>query len=192
MYLFLSLKWWQSSILWSELCCFHLLYQCCHSLLLIAICCHSLSLAVLLVVTRFHSLSLAVPLVVTRFHSLPLVVPLVATRCHSLSLVFTGCTTRLSFYKGSLWTMCPVEMGTFHQLKFKGGSLITLSWLDHVKWRSGTLSFWYVFSAGFVAVSQVMTWLHHVTCRNANVSFWYEFPPRLVIVAFVIFALWRV
>ena len=33
--------------------------------------------------------------------------------------------------------------------------------------------------------------LYHVTCRNAIVSFWNVFPPRLVIVAFVINALWR-
>ena len=67
---------------------------------LVAICCHSLSLVVLLavtlshflyhslsfVVTRCHSLSLVVPLVFTCCHSLPLVVPLVFTGCHSLSL----------------------------------------------------------------------------------------------------------
>ena len=119
MYLFLSLKGRQSSILWSVLCRFHWLYHCCHSLSLIAISCHSLSLVALLVVTRchslslvvilchslYHSLSLVVPLVVTRCttlsHSLSLDVPLVDTRCHSLSLVITRCTTRLSFYKRS-------------------------------------------------------------------------------------------
>ena len=68
--------------------------------------------------TRCHSLSLAIPLVVTRciirchllYHSIPLVVPLLVicctTRCHSLSLVVfdvTRCTTRLSFYKRSLF-----------------------------------------------------------------------------------------
>ena len=100
MYLFLSLKAQQSSILWSVLCRFHSLYHCCHSLSLIAICCHSLSLVVLLTVifyhllyhslffvvtrciTRCHSLSL----VVTRCHLLSLVVALVVIRCHSLSL----------------------------------------------------------------------------------------------------------
>ena len=80
MYLFLSLKWWQSSILWSVLCRFHSLYHCSHLLSFIAIRCHSLSL---------------------NFHSLSLVVPLVVTRCHSLSLVVTRCNTRLSFYKRS-------------------------------------------------------------------------------------------
>ena len=115
-YLFLSLKGRQSSILWSVLCRFHWLYHCCHSLSLIAICCHSLSLVVLLVVTlyhllhhslslvviRCHSLSFVVTRCTTRCHSSSLVVPLVVTRCHSLSLVVTRCTTRLSFYKRSL------------------------------------------------------------------------------------------
>ena len=163
------------------ICCTNAVTRC-HSLPFVVTLCHLLYYSLSLVVIRCHLLYISLSLVSIRCHSL----------YHSLSLVFTRCTTRLSFYKGSLQTMCPVEMSTFHQLKFKGSSLITLSWLDHVKWRSGTLLFWYVFSAGFVAVSQVMTWLHHVTCRNANVSFWYEFPPRLVIVAFVIFALWRV
>ena len=90
-YLFLSLKWWQSSILWSALCRFHSLHHCSHSLSLIAIRCYSLSL----VVTLCHSLSLFVP----RCHSLSLVVPLAAIRCHSLSLAVTRCTTCLSFYK---------------------------------------------------------------------------------------------
>ena len=115
MYLFLSLKWRQSSILWSVLYRFHWLYYCCYSLSLIAICCHALSLVALLVVTlchllhhsllfvvtRCHSLSLVVPLFLTRYHSLSLVVPLVVTRCHSFSLVVTRCTTLLSFYKRS-------------------------------------------------------------------------------------------
>ena len=107
-YLFLSLKGWQSSIPWSVLCRFHLLQHCCHSLSLIAICCHLLSLVVSLAVTlchslyhslslvvtrcstRCHSLWLNVPLVVIRchslYHSLSLVVPLVVTRCHSMYL----------------------------------------------------------------------------------------------------------
>ena len=97
MYLFLSLKWWQSSILWSVLCRFHSLYHCSHLLSLVAIrcrsfsliftLCHSLYHLLSLVVTRCHSLSLVIPLIVTRCHSLSLVVPLVLTRCHSLSLV---------------------------------------------------------------------------------------------------------
>ena len=76
--------------------------------------CHPLSFFL----TRCHSLSLAIPLVVTRciirchllYHSIPLVVPLLVicctTRCHSLSLVVfdvTRCTTRLSFNKRSLF-----------------------------------------------------------------------------------------
>ena len=87
-YLFLSLKWWQSSILWSLLCRFHSLYHCSHSLSLITIFCHYLSL----VVTLCHYLSLVVPLVVTLCHSLSFVV----TRCHSLSLVVIRCHS-LSF-----------------------------------------------------------------------------------------------
>ena len=97
-YLFLSLKGRQSSILWSVLCRFHWLYHCCHSLSLIAICCHSLPLVVLLVITLYHVLH----------HLLSLVVPLVVirctTRCHSMPLVpivVTRCTTCLSFYKRS-------------------------------------------------------------------------------------------
>ena len=83
MYLFLSLKERQSSILWSVLCRFHWLYHCYHSLSVITICCHSLSLVVLLVVTLYQ---IVAPLVATRCtarcHSLSLVV----IRCHSLSL----------------------------------------------------------------------------------------------------------
>ena len=71
----------------------------CHRLSLVATCCttccHSLYHLLSFVVTRchllYHSLSLVVPLVVIRchslYHSLSLVVPLVVTRCHSLSLV---------------------------------------------------------------------------------------------------------
>ena len=102
MYLFLSLKERQSSILWSVLCRFHWLYHCYHSLSVITICCHSLSLVVLLVVTLYQIVAPLVAtrctarchwlsLVVTRCHSLPLVVPLVVTRCHSLSLVVIRC-----------------------------------------------------------------------------------------------------
>ena len=81
-HLFLSLKWWQSSILWNVLCRFHSLYHCSCSLLLIAIRCHSL----LLVVTLYHLLYHSLSFVFTRCHSLSLAVPLVATCCHSLSL----------------------------------------------------------------------------------------------------------
>ena len=116
MYLFLSLKWWQSSILWSVLCRFHSLYHCSHSRSLISIRCHSLSLFV----TSCHSLSLVVPLVVTRcvtcchslyhslslfvirYHLLPFVVTQCTTRSQSLSFVVTRFTTRLSFHKRSV------------------------------------------------------------------------------------------
>ena len=105
---FLSLKWWQSSILWSVLCRFHSLYHCshslsliairchlCHSLLLFAACCHLLSL----IVTHCHLLSLIVPLVATRCttlcHSLYHLLSLVIIRCHllyySLALVVIRC-----------------------------------------------------------------------------------------------------
>ena len=67
--------------------------------------CHSLSLAVPLVVpcctTHCHSLSFFVPLIVIRCHSLSFVVSLVVIRSHSLSFVVTRFTTRLSFYKQS-------------------------------------------------------------------------------------------
>ena len=65
----------------------------CHSLSFVFILCHSLSLVVPVVVTRCHSL----------YHSLSRVV----ICCHLLSFVVTRCTTRLSFYKWSLWkTSC--------------------------------------------------------------------------------------
>ena len=85
-YLFLSLKVWQSSILCSVLCRFHSLYHCYHSFLLIAICCHSLSLVVSLAVTLCHSLYHSLSFVVFRCHLLSLFVPLFVTRCHSLLL----------------------------------------------------------------------------------------------------------
>ena len=107
-YLSFSLKARQSSILWSVLYRFHSLYHCCHSLSLIAICCHSLYYSLSLFVTcttRCHSLSLVVTRFTTRCHSLLLVVPLVVIRCyslyHSLSFVITRSTTRLPFYKRS-------------------------------------------------------------------------------------------
>ena len=63
-----------------------------------------------LVVTRCHSFSLVVPFVVNRCHQLLFVVPLVVIRCHSwhslsfvVPLVVTRCTTRLSFYKRSIY-----------------------------------------------------------------------------------------
>ena len=56
-------------------------------------CCHSL----------YHSLSLVIPLDVIRCYSLTFVVPRVVIRCHSLSFDVTRCTTRLSFYKRSLF-----------------------------------------------------------------------------------------
>ena len=105
MHLFLSLKGWQSFILWSVLCRFHSLYHCCHSLSLIAIYCHLLSLVVSLAVTLCHSLHHSLSFVVIRchslyhslslvvircpslYHSLSLVVPIVVTHCHSFSLV---------------------------------------------------------------------------------------------------------
>ena len=62
----------------------------CHSLSLIVICYHSLSF----VVTRCLSLSFVVTQFITRCHSL----------YHSLSFVVTRCTTRLSFYKRSIWS----------------------------------------------------------------------------------------
>ena len=62
-------------------------------------------------VTRCHSLSLAVPLVVIRCYSLSLVVPLVAIRCHSLSFV----VTILSFVVLLVVTHCHL---LYHSLSF--------------------------------------------------------------------------
>ena len=99
-----------------------------HSLSLIAIRCHPMSLIVTFYHSLYHSLSLvnirchslsfvvtrcqSLPFLVTRFtischstrcttpcHSLSFVVTRCTTRCHSLSLVVTRCTTHLSFYK---------------------------------------------------------------------------------------------
>ena len=61
----------------------------CYSLSLVVFCCHSLPLDLSLAVILYnccHSLSLAVPLVVTCCHLLSFVAPLVVIRCHSLSL----------------------------------------------------------------------------------------------------------
>ena len=93
MYLFLSVKARQSSIIWNVLCRFHLLYHCCHSLSLIAICCHSLSLVVLLTVTLCYLLYHSLSLVVIPCHLLYYSLSLVVIRCHSLSFVVTRCTT---------------------------------------------------------------------------------------------------
>ena len=65
--------------------------------------CHLLSLFVTRCHSLYHSLSFVVPLYVIRCHSLSFVVPLVVIRCHSLSFDVTRCTTRLSFYKRSLF-----------------------------------------------------------------------------------------
>ena len=114
----LSLKWWQSSILWSVLYSFHSLYHCSHSVSLITIRCHSLSLAVTLCHSLYHSLSLVVSLAVIRchllYHSLSFVVTRCITRCHSLSFVITRCTTRLSFYKRSKETLAQVNRNLIH------------------------------------------------------------------------------
>ena len=62
----------------------------CHSLSFFVTRCHSLSLAVPLVVTRWitrcHSLYHSMSLVVTRCHSLYHLLSFVVTRCHSMSL----------------------------------------------------------------------------------------------------------
>ena len=79
----------------------------CHLLSFVITCCttscHSLWLIVSLVVihctTQCHSLSL----IVIRCHSLSFVVPLVVIRCDSLSFDVNWCTTRMSFYKRSLF-----------------------------------------------------------------------------------------
>ena len=68
----------------------------CHLLSLIVIFSYSLSFVVIRCHLLYHSLSLVVPLLVIRC----------TTRCHSLSLVVfdvTRCTTRLFFYKRSLF-----------------------------------------------------------------------------------------
>ena len=79
----------------------------CHSLSFFITRCHLLSFVVTCCNTSCHSLyhsySFAVPLDVIHCHSLSFVVPLVVIRCHSLSFDVTRCTTRLSFYKRSLF-----------------------------------------------------------------------------------------
>ena len=79
----------------------------CYSLSFFITRCHLLSFVVTCCNTSCHSLyhsySFAVPLDVIHCHSLSFVVPLVVIRCHSLSFDVTRCTTRLSFYKRSLF-----------------------------------------------------------------------------------------
>ena len=82
-YLFLSLKGWQSPIV--------PLYHCCHSLSLIAICCHSLSLVASVAVTLCHSLYHSLSFVVICCHSLSFVVTRCTTLCQSLPVVVTRC-----------------------------------------------------------------------------------------------------
>ena len=92
-YMFLSLKGRQSSIIWSVLFSFFvpllpLAVTHCHLFSLVV----TLSFVVPFVVIRFHSL----------YHSLSFVVIRCTTRCHSFSFLVTRCTTRLSFYKRSI------------------------------------------------------------------------------------------
>ena len=83
----------------------------CHSLSVIVIFSYSLSFLVIRCHLLHHSLSLAVSFVVicctTRchslYHSLSFVLPLVVICYHSFSFDVTRCTTRLSFYKRSLF-----------------------------------------------------------------------------------------
>ena len=78
-----------------------------HSLSLLVIQCHLLSLVVTRCTTCYHLFSLVVTCCTTYCHSLSLVVPLVVTRC----------TTRLSFYKRSKKTtlifLCNTKMNFF-------------------------------------------------------------------------------
>ena len=104
-YLFLSLKWWNSSILWSILSRYHSLYYCSQSLPLIAIRCHPFSLIVICCYSLYHLLSLS------------------AIRCHLLyhllSLVVTRCTTRLVFYKRSFFCAFHVVVVSFLTAKLE-------------------------------------------------------------------------
>ena len=136
MYLFLSLKGWQSSILWIVLCRFHSLYHCCHSLSLIVIYFHSLSLVIISlcfckvtflkakVLKKGHfsyntllssvAVSLVVSLVVTLCHSLYHSLSLVVTCCHSFSLIVICCH---SLYH-SLSLIVPLVVTGCHSLSF--------------------------------------------------------------------------
>ena len=106
MYLFLSLKGRQSFIFWSVLSRFHLLYNCCHSLSLIAIFavtgCHSL----------YHPLLLIVPHVVTRcttrYHLLSLDVPLVCLFINDLSELLNNFLHNYSIIWDSMDMICIV------------------------------------------------------------------------------------
>ena len=91
-----------------------------HLLSFVVTCCHLVYHSLSLVVIRYYSLSLVVPLVVplvvtrctTRCHSLSLVV----TRYHSLSLVITRWSTRLSFYKRSVFICFFIFLKVIKQL----------------------------------------------------------------------------
>ena len=95
---------------------------------LVVICCHSLSLVVTCCTTRYHllyySLSLVVIHCATRCDFLSLGVIRCTNRCHSLSLVVplvaSWCTTRLSFYKRSLFWIS-TELVLFFNLDIKNG-----------------------------------------------------------------------
>ena len=96
----------------------------CHRLSLVVACsttcCHSLSLVVTWYTTRCHSLSFVITrchsLYHSLYHSLSLVVPLVVTRYHSLSLVITRWSTRLSFYKRSVFICFFIFLKVIKQL----------------------------------------------------------------------------
>ena len=79
----------------------------CHSLSLIVIFCYLLLFVVIRCHLLYHSLSLVVTCCITPCHSLYHSMSFFVSRCHSLyhSLSFdvTRCTTRLSFYKRSLF-----------------------------------------------------------------------------------------
>ena len=88
-HLFLPLKGWQSFILWSVLCRFHLFHHCCHSLTHIVICCHTL----------YHQLSFFVTRCTTRCHLLSLDVCLF-TNDH-LSIVFLDWNNKIELVPAS-------------------------------------------------------------------------------------------
>ena len=80
---------------------------CCHSLSFVVTRCHSFSLVVILSYSLYHSLSLVAIRCTTCCHSLYHSLSFNVTLCHSLSIVVplavTRCTTRLTFYKRSLF-----------------------------------------------------------------------------------------
>ena len=106
-----------------------------HSLSLVVIRCHSLSLVVpllSLVVIRCHSL----------YHSLSLVVTRCTIRCHSLSLVVTQCTTRLSFYKRSLESVsCSEDRDLRKIVVFEHFPYSILSTLSKISFNTCMLTF---------------------------------------------------